>query len=68
MGDVILLSEKEVSEKFKFSLPWLRAARCRGNGPAFVKVGSRVFYRLSDVLAFVDERVVSSTSEVKANG
>ena len=68
MGDAILLSEKDVSEKFGFTLSWLRAARVRGSGPRFAKVGTRVFYRLDDLLAFVDERMVRSTSEVAKNG
>lgn len=68
MGDAVLLSEKDVSKKFGFSLSWLRAARVRGNGPRFAKVGSRVFYKLDDLAAFVDERMVRSTSEVLTNG
>ena len=63
-----MLSEAQVASRFGFSVAWLRAARVRGGGPRFVKIGRRVFYRLVDLEEFVNDRVVSSTSEVAKNG
>lgn len=40
--------------------------RYRGTGPAFLKVGRRVFYRLEDVLAWEAENTRTRTDEPKA--
>lgn len=37
--------------------------RCTGNGPRFVKIGGRVLYRQTDVLAWENARSVTSTSQ-----
>lgn len=60
-----LLNEREVSGQTGFSLSWLRQARIKGNGPAFVKIGSRVFYRPDDIAAFIERHIVTSTSCAK---
>lgn len=63
-----MLNEAQVASRFGFSVAWLRAARVRGGGPRFVKVGRRVFYKVDDLEQFIADRVVSSTSEVARNG
>lgn len=37
--------------------------RWAGRGPRFVKLGSRVRYRLTDLADYLDERTRSSTSD-----
>lgn len=52
-----LLTPEEVSiHYFRGVVPitTLQFWRTRGEGPCFVKVGRRVFYRRSDIEAFVD--------------
>lgn len=45
----------------------LEGLRCRGGGPRFVKYGRKaVRYLLCDLDAWMGERVVSSTSELRA--
>jgi hypothetical protein len=33
--------------------------RCRGAGPAYVKVGSRVFYRMADIFRYEKQQTQS---------
>lgn len=40
--------------------------RTRGGGPRFLKLGSSVRYRLSDLDAFTSERTRTSTSDSRA--
>lgn len=53
-----LLTEKEAAERLKMSLPWLRARRRDKLAPIFLKIGSRVLYRESDLSAFVESCAV----------
>ncbi|MEO7859217.1 MAG: helix-turn-helix domain-containing protein [Nitrospirales bacterium] len=58
-----LLAESAVADQLACETKTLQAWRCRGGGPAFVKVGRLVRYRPEDVLAYIESRRVSSTSE-----
>jgi len=58
-----LMKEKQVSMEYNLTLPWLRNARWRGDGPAFVKIGGGVFYRPQDLDSYIESRVRYSTSE-----
>ena len=40
--------------------------RYRGTGPAFFKVGRRVYYRIEDVLAWEEGNTRTRTDETKA--
>ena len=68
MDSALFLTEREVARRFSLTLSWLRAARSRGGGPRFAKLGRKVLYRLDDVEKYLAERVVASTSEVAKNG
>jgi len=41
----------------------LTTMRCRGGGPAFLKVGRRVVYRRADLIAWMEAQPRKSTSE-----
>lgn len=58
-----LMNEKEVSEEYGFSLGKLRNARVKGDGIPFIKFGGSVFYRPQDIDAFIESRLMHSTSE-----
>jgi hypothetical protein len=50
--------------------PWFRKGfwakmRCRGEGPAFLRIGGTVLYRECDVLAWLESRRATSTSDRK---
>lgn len=50
--------------------PWFRKGfwaklRCRGDGPAFLRVGGSIFYREGDVLNWLESHRVTSTSDPK---
>ena len=40
--------------------------RWRGEGPSFAKLGRSVIYRKSDLDAFIEARIFSSTTEAQA--
>lgn len=54
----MLLNEKEAAKRLGMSLPWLRARRRDKKAPVFLKIGSRVMYRESDLAAFVESCAV----------
>jgi predicted site-specific integrase-resolvase len=41
----------------------LEVWRCKGIGPKFVKSGSRVIYRLSDINQYLESRTRTSTAD-----
>lgn len=57
-----LLSPIEAAERLNVSASTLAKQRVRGDGPKFVKIGSRVSYRPEDVEAYIESRVRRSTS------
>ena len=66
MEHITLLTESQVFEIFGIQPKTLANWRCRGRGPAFVKVGGHVRYRPEDLKAFLNSRVFSSTSHYSA--
>ena len=58
-----LLTDEQVSQLSGVKPKTLANWRCKGIGPAFVKVGAQIRYRPEDLKAFFDSRVFKSTSE-----
>lgn len=59
-----LLTEREAASFLNFSSRTLQAWRQNGRGPFFVKVSKRcVRYKRADLLAWIDDRRTTSTSE-----
>ena len=44
----------------------LAKMRLNGNGPVYYKLGRRVVYRMEDLVAFLESRVVRNTSDADA--
>jgi hypothetical protein len=61
-GPPALLTTEEVAELLRLSPSILNKWRLAGRGPSFVKAGSRVRYRLSDIAAFIAASTRGSTS------
>lgn len=61
------LSEKEVSELLKIRPTTLRAWRCRGRGPRFVKAGGRVLYPVSELERFIGYKLEPAKGEELSN-
>jgi hypothetical protein len=57
-----LLNESSVAKQLHCEVKTLQAWRCRGGGPAFVRVGRLIRYAQDDVLAYIASRRCSSTS------
>ncbi len=44
----------------------LAVMRCNGTGPAFTKLGKRIFYAKADLDGWIQSRRVTSTAELRA--
>jgi hypothetical protein len=64
--DEPLLPEDEAARELKVKPQTLGAWRFRGQGPVYIKVGKLVFYRPSDIRAYVASRVVRPTEAVRS--
>ena len=56
------LSVNEAARKLGLSVSWLNKARITGGGPAYLKLGRRVFYSLGDLEDWVASRRRRNTS------
>lgn len=63
----IWVGEAQVSAITNMSLAWLRKKRITGGGIPYSKMGRTVKYRLDIVQEYMDQRMVSSTSEYQSN-
>jgi excisionase family DNA binding protein len=59
----LLYTEAEAARLLGFSLRFLQEKRYKGGGPNFCRIGSRIRYRLSDLDAFLEQNVRTSTSD-----
>ena len=57
------LNQTELAARWTISARTLERWRWTGDGPAFLKIGGRVVYRLEDVLAYAQARQRRSTAE-----
>lgn len=57
-----LMDHKEASAKVRLSSSTLAKWRIKGIGPAYLKVGHRVFYRQSDLENWLESTVVTPVS------
>ena len=58
-----LATPPEVAEYLHTTTASLAPDRYRGTGPKFIKRGSRVLYRWSDVLEWLDRNTIQRTDE-----
>ena len=58
----MILSTKEAAAYVRLGANTLEKLRLTGTGPAFLKLGRAVRYRSEDLDAWLDARVVQSTS------
>jgi len=60
-----LLTQDKVSELLdgEVATATLERWRCTGQGPRFIRAGRKVFYRRSDVEAWLTSRTVTHTHE-----
>jgi len=64
MTDDDLMLDVQAAARFTgIAVATLAKMRCMGGGPLFVKLGRRVVYRRSDVIAWLDARRVKNTTE-----
>ncbi|WP_298838499.1 helix-turn-helix domain-containing protein, partial [uncultured Salinicola sp.] len=57
------LNQVELAARWKISPRTLERWRWTGEGPAFIKIGGRVVYRLEDVEAFEHTQLRASTAD-----
>jgi predicted DNA-binding transcriptional regulator AlpA len=58
-----LLNVTEAAQRLGMSVSFLNKARLSGEGPIFIKIGTRVAYDPADLAAWLDVRKRHSTSE-----
>jgi len=58
------LKRQQAAEYLNVKRSTLEAWATRGGGPAFVKLGRAVRYRISDLEKFIESRIRANTSEV----
>ncbi len=66
--DLVVESDDVPNHYPAITARWLEKARCRGDGPAFIKIGKKVAYRLSAIEAWLDSQTRLSTSDTGAPG
>ena len=57
------LTTKEVANYLRLQKNTLEIWRLQGRGPAFVRLGRAIRYRLGDIEKFVERQTANSTSE-----
>lgn len=60
-----LVPPAELAKMLGITTGALANNRSAGKGPRYVKLGKKVFYRRSDIEAWIDANVRQSTCEVK---
>jgi excisionase family DNA binding protein len=58
-----LMTEKEAAAYLKLSANTLPSWRCRGQGPAYIKLGRSVRYRKSALDQYLEEQTVETGEE-----
>lgn len=56
-------TQEELAQLWGMSWATLRKWRCEGKGPPFVKLGSRVVYRETDIHKYAEQNIRRSTSD-----
>jgi len=59
------LTQDEVANMLGLASCTLRKWRWEGKGPKYLKLGSRVLYRESDILDYTNANIKGSTSEYR---
>ena len=60
------LNQARLANRWQISPRTLERWRWKGEGPAFVKIGGRVVYRLKEIEAYEGSRRCASTSQSTA--
>lgn len=63
LGRESLLSSREVAERLNVQEKTLANWRCRGQGPAFIRVGGCIRYTATDVASWLAGRRVDTDGE-----
>lgn len=61
-SDDELIDQLAMSKMLRITTKTAEAWRSRGGGPRYIKVGSLVRYRKSDICQWIERRTVDSTS------
>ena len=62
-GNLVTVSEKEAAELLGFSVKTFQNRRWLRQEPAFLKIGRKVRYRVSDLEAFLETCTVAPCSD-----
>lgn len=62
-----LLMEAQVARLLSFSARTLQAWRLNGSGPPYLRVGRAIRYRRQDLIVWIEQNTVSSSTEDEAS-
>ena len=57
-----VLREPDACRYIGMSIPWMRQARMRGCGPAYLRIGRAIRYRISDLDAWLETRRIDPSA------
>jgi predicted DNA-binding transcriptional regulator AlpA len=63
-----LITESEAAEQLSLSRSFLKQARVKGTGPAFIKIGRAVRYRICDLSDWVSRNARVNTIQSRRRG
>ena len=68
MQQITCLTQKDLARRWTISPRTLERWRWVGDGPAYMKIGGRVVYRLEDILAYEREQLRQNTAATARAG
>lgn len=57
-----IMTVTQAADYLGLAVSTLNKWRCHGGGPVFIKMGRAVRYRVEDLEAFIQSRIIASTS------
>jgi hypothetical protein len=60
---MVHLTEAQLADRWQISIRTLQAARVKGSGVRFVRIGRSVRYRLEDIIEYEKDRLRTNTSD-----
>lgn len=52
------IGERDASRYIGMSVPWMRQGRMRGRGPAYIRIGRSIRYRIADLDRWLEQHKV----------
>lgn len=67
MEDRKFLTQTELAERWNMARATLTNWRCRGQGPAYIKISSHILYPVAEIINWEDKNIVNPPNQRGAN-